>query len=645
MAVATALFNPTWYLATQPDVRAAVESGLITAFDHFVLFGINEGRSPTPLLDVDFYLQQNPDVAAAVQLGLISAPAHFIHYGSSEPRQINPFIHLGTYLQANPDVAEAVAYNGLNALMHLLNYGVTEGRDLGNGIRLSVFAHDPAFQQALSLGNVMAALERVAQVAPFLPDFVPPEGWTPPPDTPIPLDFVPAEGVRLVIPETIVVPANTPLPDFIRPVQPPEPKPLPPTPPATPPQPAPAVPDNDYGPTFTVTHLHGEHLFGGTATGLITLDIDPDGLLSFSRGGITVKTMLDSAAWATGSNAIRLQADQTLTTHAGLLDGVRVMGDGSVYVADDSHGPVTLDIGTNGAGNVINTTDSNDTLTIRGSGLNAIVPGKGADTIWLETEPDGVSIITISAGAAARYTTNVQLQTSYAIEGHQAFIYLGLVEEGLITEYTNGTWGDLRHLNVYPTPADLTTLPLTYGVSVDGNGLVSIVRDQPFAIYAAEQMDAGKHNPFPIVNPITAYGTSPLSADSHFWAMDEIHGFTPGQDMLHPAKLYVGGNGESNDVLADAVFTVDGITFNIADGLATVSAGTLPGTDTLQYVLEQLSVHMNTNRRMVAYEHEDATYLLDGDGVAGLAVSDMVVKLTGVKDLDSIDALLFGLMV
>lgn len=725
MALISALFTPAYYLATQPDVRAAVEAGAITAFDHFILFGAKEGRSPAPLFNVDFYLSHNPDVQTAVNAGVISAVEHLIRYGSGESRQIDPFIHLGDYLNANPDLAEAAANSGLNALTHLLNYGVAEGRDLGNGIQLRFFANDPVFQQAVADGNAVAALERVGHIASFLPSFVSPKGWHPAPDTPLPVDFSPIDGLYLVVPESVVVPANTQLPDFIRPTTPPEPPPLP-RPVSPPPGPTPPVSDDHDWPVFTVSNLNGEHVFGGTATGLITLHIDHDGLLSFSRGGITVKTTLDTSAWDAGSDVIRLRAgetlvispeqasllangldcgctgnsfavigngtvklttstlgnplditdllaiapevhldfansgivtvpaDNTVSAHPEHLNGIRLLGDGSVYVAGDgtgtwspdytgsARGPVTLDIGTNGAGNVIIATESNDLITVRGSGLSAIVPGKGADAVWLETETDGVSVITIEAGTAARYAADTQLQTSFAAEGHRAFIYIGTFNEGFITEFSNGAWGDLRLVKSSPIPSELSTLELAHGVSIDAMGLVTIVRDQPFGIYAAEQMDSSTHGLYPIINPTTSYGTAPYPADSHFWAMDEIHGFTPGKDMIHPARLYLGGNGESDEPLDDATFNVGGITFHIDKGLTKISTGSLPETGTLQYVLEQLSIHMGTNQRLTAYEYNGDTYLFNGDGTAGLAVSDMVVKLVGVKNLSSIDDILLG---
>src|SRR5690606_10907150 len=95
-------------------------------------------------------------------------------------------------------------------------------------------------------------LDRVAEVAPFLPTFVPPTGWEAPADTPIPVDFVPPEGTKLVIPPTVVVPPDMDLPDTFE------------------------QPENGGGgepPTFTVTVDMGIITIAGTTTDAVTVDL------------------------------------------------------------------------------------------------------------------------------------------------------------------------------------------------------------------------------------------------------------------------------------------------------------------------------------------------------------------------------------
>ncbi|WP_199247574.1 VWD domain-containing protein [[Phormidium] sp. ETS-05] len=130
--LAKILFNPGFYLKTNPDVAAAVESGETrSASEHFNQFGFEEGRVPSAIF-AD-YLNQNPDVAAAVNRGDISNGfEHFIKYGFAEGRLPNSeFSLLETfYLAQNPDVAESVKQGTFaSGLEHLIRVGLAEGRN------------------------------------------------------------------------------------------------------------------------------------------------------------------------------------------------------------------------------------------------------------------------------------------------------------------------------------------------------------------------------------------------------------------------------------------------------------------------------------------------------------------------------------
>lgn len=303
---ASPLFDPSEYLRNNPDVAQAVSQGNITAWDHFELFGSAEGRSPTPLFDANFYLQQNPDVAEAVARGEVaSAVQHFLLYGQGEPRAINPAIDLGKYLAANPDVAAAAFNRSINPLFHLLEAGVSEGRNLGNGISLSLFKDDPTFTEALAAGNVGEALLRVNNVAPFLPGFERPTGWTPQENTPIPTNFTPPPGLKLVVPSEINIPANLTLPDMFTPVA---------TTPIPPPQSNGSGTGNNIGgggsgqggneiiaKTFDLaveTYSNDffrsySYEFIGNTDGDITITINNDRVVTFIRDGITASRTVD----------------------------------------------------------------------------------------------------------------------------------------------------------------------------------------------------------------------------------------------------------------------------------------------------------------------------------------------------------------
>src|SRR5690606_26487792 len=67
-----------WYLQRNKDVA---ESGMDAAL-HYLRYGGNEGRAPSPQFDSRYYLLQNPDVAQSGQNPLV----HYLRFGKAEGR-------------------------------------------------------------------------------------------------------------------------------------------------------------------------------------------------------------------------------------------------------------------------------------------------------------------------------------------------------------------------------------------------------------------------------------------------------------------------------------------------------------------------------------------------------------------------------
>lgn len=77
---ASDLFDETWYLSQNPDVKAqSVDPAL-----HFTKYGGIEGRAPSPGFDSASYLEKNPDVA---QQGF-NPLVHYLLHGKAEGRNI-----------------------------------------------------------------------------------------------------------------------------------------------------------------------------------------------------------------------------------------------------------------------------------------------------------------------------------------------------------------------------------------------------------------------------------------------------------------------------------------------------------------------------------------------------------------------------
>jgi hypothetical protein len=92
IAIAALPFDEEFYLSTYPDIRNAINAGLIgDPKAHFVEEGYFEGRlGALPNFDEGFYKDTYPDVAVAIAKGEVrSAFDHYIGGGAVEGRSAN----------------------------------------------------------------------------------------------------------------------------------------------------------------------------------------------------------------------------------------------------------------------------------------------------------------------------------------------------------------------------------------------------------------------------------------------------------------------------------------------------------------------------------------------------------------------------
>ena len=149
------LFDETYYLSQNPDIAAAVANGgFVYGYEHFVHFGIDEGRDPSYYYDEALYLTNNTDVQAAVDSGAFSSGLeHYLQFGHIENRVASELFDPDDYLLNNPDIAAAVS-NGTFAsgFDHYIEFGAAEGR-------LSTLLYEEAFylQQNTDVAAAVAA--------------------------------------------------------------------------------------------------------------------------------------------------------------------------------------------------------------------------------------------------------------------------------------------------------------------------------------------------------------------------------------------------------------------------------------------------------------------------------------------------------
>ena len=127
-----------------------------------------------------------------LEVGPVDHVFHYYrHFGDT------PFFNAEEYLAVNSDVATAVVNDVTAPWLHYTQYGIWEWRSPGNGIDLHLFENDPTFAAAKARGDAAAAMDRIAEVAPFLPGFKSPPDWRPPINLKPPVDFKLPDGSSL----------------------------------------------------------------------------------------------------------------------------------------------------------------------------------------------------------------------------------------------------------------------------------------------------------------------------------------------------------------------------------------------------------------------------------------------------------------
>ena len=151
----SSVFDADYYLNKYPDVNEWANGSKDKALDHFINYGMSEGRCGSEAFDVQSYYNEYPDLRAAFGTDLASYYSHYLMYGKKEGRHATgcsklkgaatkaggvdyaPVYDPEYYLSRNGDVEKAFTkstYGGVTmvddsaVLRHFINYGMSEGR-------------------------------------------------------------------------------------------------------------------------------------------------------------------------------------------------------------------------------------------------------------------------------------------------------------------------------------------------------------------------------------------------------------------------------------------------------------------------------------------------------------------------------------
>jgi hypothetical protein len=120
-----AVLDPAFYLALYPDLQAAFGGDLEAARQHWLTYGITEGRVGSPTFDIGQYRALHPDLAALDNLAVVD---HFLESGLQEVGASSAFFDAAYYLDRYPDLVAAFGTDHYAAAHHFLQFGISEGR-------------------------------------------------------------------------------------------------------------------------------------------------------------------------------------------------------------------------------------------------------------------------------------------------------------------------------------------------------------------------------------------------------------------------------------------------------------------------------------------------------------------------------------
>lgn len=146
------VYDYDYYIANNPDLVGPFSGKPAQALQHFVTFGMKEGRASHPNFDWHIYKIANLDLKKAFGNDIKSYYIHYVSFGKNEKRTTK-----GPYTITNPltekngfdfseiydfdyyynkykDVARVVGYDDEAVLKHFVDYGIFENRQAKEGV-------------------------------------------------------------------------------------------------------------------------------------------------------------------------------------------------------------------------------------------------------------------------------------------------------------------------------------------------------------------------------------------------------------------------------------------------------------------------------------------------------------------------------
>ena len=156
----SAVFNADYYYNNHKDVANAFGKDAQALFNHFMNYGINEGRQASEEFNVEAYKANNPDLVNVFGGDTRTYYVHYVKYGKAENRKAtgsnggnqgstgsyvvdgvdySAVFDADYYYAHHKDVANAFGNDKQALFNHFMNYGINEGRQASEEFNVEAY--------------------------------------------------------------------------------------------------------------------------------------------------------------------------------------------------------------------------------------------------------------------------------------------------------------------------------------------------------------------------------------------------------------------------------------------------------------------------------------------------------------------------
>lgn len=128
------VFSAKYYADQYADLKAAFGYDEEMLYQHFLKYGLKEGRNMSPILDVQEYREKYADLDAAFGDNWDAYVQHFLDFGINENRDNGTNFDVKTYIKAYGDIAAAYGDDFGAVIEHYLTFGIQEERTKGDPV-------------------------------------------------------------------------------------------------------------------------------------------------------------------------------------------------------------------------------------------------------------------------------------------------------------------------------------------------------------------------------------------------------------------------------------------------------------------------------------------------------------------------------